>query len=245
MEDTGGPSSAGFDSHSDSLPIPQSGDSIAVLRQKMTALAEAVCRGQSVAFVTNYAASTTQQRDATSKAVAEMHIQELQAWTFYNQGKYPLPKIDWNANREPAPTSTKPLRIARRRAEALNRLYKTEKADPGHSVWFTKNELVHLPLIKAMARVIGAERDLLGGQCALSVAQVADLQSINQILSVSGQILVGSECKTISAAVSSAQKILGSQRNMLQEILKGNGRKRKGSPDESCKRRLLERSTNE
>lgn len=100
----------------------------------MTALAEAVCRGQSAALVTNYAASTTQERDATNKAVAEMPPQELEAWTLYSQGKYPLPKIDWDANREPAPTSTKPLRIARRRAEALNRLYKNEKADPGHSV---------------------------------------------------------------------------------------------------------------
>jgi hypothetical protein len=239
MEDTSGSTSAGFSSYPDSLPIPQKGDSIAVLQLKMTALAEAVRRGQSVAFVTNYTASTNQERDATKKAVAEMRRQELEAWTLYSQGKYPLPTIDWNASREPAPTSTRTLRIAQRRAEALNRLYKTEKADQGHSVWFTKNESAHLPLVKAMARVIGAERDLLGGQCALSSAQVADLQSINEILSVSSQILAESGRNTMSAAISSAQQVLSSQRNMLYEILGGNRRKRKGASDEFCERRVL------
>jgi hypothetical protein len=239
MEYTSRPTSATFGSHPDSLPIPYRGDSIAVLQRKMMALADAVRRGQSVAFVTNYAASTSQERDATRKAVAEMPIQELEAWTLYCQGKYPLPKVDWNASREPAPTSTRSLRIARRRAEALNRLYKTEKADPGHSVWFTKSESAHLPLIKAMARVIGAERDLLNGQCALSATQIADLQSINEILSMSGQILAESGRSTMSAAISSAQQVLGAQRNMLQEVLRRDGKKRKGSPDEFCERRVL------
>jgi hypothetical protein len=178
-----------------------------------------------------------------NKAVAEMGPKELRAWTYYRQGKYTLPKFDWNASREPPPTSTKPLRIARRRAEALRRLYENEIADPGHSVWFTKNELFHLPLVEAMARVIGAERNLLGGQCALTVAQVADLQSINRILSVSGQILDKSGRNTESAAISSAQLVLGSHRNKLQEILRCNGRKRKGTPEESSARRLLERKS--
>ncbi|KAF2191915.1 hypothetical protein K469DRAFT_696005 [Zopfia rhizophila CBS 207.26] len=231
MEHTGRPTSAEFGNYSNGLPIPQRGDSVAVLQRKLTALAEAVCRGQSVALVTNYAASTIQERDTIGKAVAEMPLRELEAWSLYTEGKYPLPKVDWNASRYPAPTSTKPLRIARRRAEALNRLYKTEKAGPGHSVWFTENELVHLPLVKAMARVIGAERNLLGGQCTLNAIQIAELQSINKILSVSSQILGESERTAMSAAISSAQRVLGAQRNMLQDILRSNGRKRKGAPD--------------
>lgn len=239
MEDASRPTSAAFSSHPDSLAIPHRGDSIAVLQRKMTALAEAVRRGQSVALVTHYKASANPERDATRKAIVEMPIQELEAWTLYSQGKYPLPKVDWNASREPAPTSTRPLRIARRRAETLNRLYKTENADAGHSVWFTKSESVHLPLVKAMARVIGAERDLLGGQCALSATQIADLQSINEILSVSGQILAERGRGATAAAISSAQQILGAQRNTLQEVLRGTGKKRKRSPDECCERSVL------
>ena len=69
------------------------------------------------------------------KAVVEMPLQELEAWRLYIQGKYPLPKVDWDASRDSAPTSTEPLRVAQRRAEALNRLYKTDKADPGHVVY--------------------------------------------------------------------------------------------------------------
>jgi hypothetical protein len=245
MEDTSRLSSAESDSKPDSLPIPQSGDSIAVLQKKMLALAEVVRRGQSVAIMTNYAAAANQERDATNKAVAEMARFELEVWNHYSQGKYPLPKIDWDVDRESAPTSIKSLRIARRRAEALNYLYKTEKADPGHSVWFTKHQLPHLTLIKAAARVIGAKRDLMGGQCALSTVQVADLQSINQILSMSSQILRELGHKHMPATISSAQQVLGSQRKVLQEILKGNRRKREGTPDEPCKKRLLEQTTDE
>lgn len=66
-------------------------------------------------------------------------------------------------NIEPSLTSSNPLKVATRRAEALNCLYGTDKAQPDHSVLFTKYELPRLPLVKAMARSIGAERYLVGG----------------------------------------------------------------------------------
>jgi len=216
---------------SDRSPIPQIGDTIKDLHRKLTALAEAVRRGESIAVVTNYVSSTIKERDPTKNAVAEMSEDERQVWSLYVKGKYPLPKIDWDVSRDRAPTSTKSHRIACRRTEALNRLYKTDKADPSHSAWFTKNELVHLPIVKAMARVIGAEKNLLGGQCALNATQMADLQSINEILSVSAQILEGSGRNERSGAISSAQQILGSQRDILRGILGGSSRKRKRVPE--------------
>lgn len=227
MAETDRATSPALDASTSMLSIPDRNDSIFVLHRKLTALAEAVRRGQSVAYVTNYTASTAQERDTTKKAVAEMPLQERQVWDVYAQGTYKLPKIDWNTSREPAPTSTKPLRVARRRAEALNRLYGSEKADPEPSVWFTKNESAHLPLVKAMARVIGAERNSLGGQCGLNAMQFADLQSINEILSISGRIVEKSGRNPMSAAISAAQQTLGFQRSMLQQTLGGNGKKRK------------------
>jgi hypothetical protein len=212
------------------LAIPQSDDSSADVARKLTALAEAVRCGQSIAAVTNYAASMTQEREPMNIAVTQMTEQEYEAWSLYTAGKYPLPKIDWNSSHDPAPTSTKPLRIARRRAEALNQLYNTEKADPGHSAWFTKHELVHLPLVKAMARIIGAERNLVGGQYALNATQVADLQTINRILSVTTEILKESRRNPMSAEISSAQRVLVSQRDILREMLANNERKRKEAP---------------
>ena len=158
------------------LQIPQANDCSAEVTRKLTALADTVRKGQSIAAVTCYAASMTQP---INTAVAEMTPQEHEAWILYTTGKYSLPKVDWNSNCDEAPTSSKPLRIVRRRAEALNRLYITNKADAGHSVWFTKHEIHHLPLVKAMARIIGAERNLLGGQYTLNATQLADLQTIN------------------------------------------------------------------
>ncbi|KAH6977694.1 hypothetical protein EDB80DRAFT_266833 [Ilyonectria destructans] len=213
--------------HLDRLPIPQSGDSIDVLQRKLTALADAVRCGQSIAVVTNYAASTIQERDPVKIALAEMPPQELDFWSLYAEGKYQLPKIDWHDSRDSVPTSGTPLRTARRRAEALNRLYKTDNVDPGQAVWFTKNEAFHLPLVKAMARVIGAERNLLGGQGALDPTQMADLQSINEILSVSAQISHEPGRNAISQAIVSAQRILGSHRDKIREIIGGSARKRK------------------
>ena len=241
-EDTDRPTSPSPRSQAQGLLVPQENDSIVVLRQKMTALADAVRCGRGTAAATNYAACPLQERDATKKAVAEMTPPERGAWDVYTQGRYPLPNIKWDTSREPTPTSTTPLRIARRRAEALNRLYKTDKAESGHSVWFTKNEPGHLPLVKAMARVIGAERNLLGGQCTLGAEEIADLQSINEILSVSGQILERSGRNAMAAAISSAQCTLGIQRNMLLEKAKGYGKKREQAfGDDTSDKRVLMR----
>lgn len=63
------------------------------------------------------------------------------------------------------------------------------------------NETYHLPLIQAVARIIGAERNLLGGQCALNVTQSADLQTADRILSVSSKILKDSGGEPLSKRI--------------------------------------------
>ncbi|KAI9705169.1 MAG: hypothetical protein M1820_005316 [Bogoriella megaspora] len=219
------PGEADLGGQTDFLPIPQINDCAADVALKLTALADVVRHGRSIAIATGFAASMTQEREPMSIAVNEMIGHEHDAWTLYTTGEYPLPKIDWISDHEPPPTSTKPLRIARRRAEALNRLYKTDQAGPGHSVWFTKHEIDHLDLVKAMVRVIGAERNLVGGQDALSVTQLADLQTINTVLSVSSEISKSSRDKLTSMKISSAQQVLGCHREVLRRMLGGDDRK--------------------
>ncbi|KAI9655975.1 MAG: hypothetical protein M1821_005036 [Bathelium mastoideum] len=214
----------------DFLQIPRDDDSVGHIAQKFAALADAVRHKRSIAAATKFAASMTQGRAPMSIAVNEMAREEYEAWAFYTAGKYPLPKIDWTSEHAQAPTSTKPLRVARRRAEALNRLYNTEQAGPGHSVWFTKHHIFHLPLVKAMARIIGAERNAVGGKHALTGTQVADLQTINTVLAVSSEISNSSRGKLVSREISAAQQVLGAQRDVLRGILAGNGRKRKTAP---------------
>ena len=50
------------------------------------------------------------------------------------------------------------------------------------------NEIYHLPLINLVARIIGAERNLSGGQHALNAIQLADVQTTDMDLSVSSEI---------------------------------------------------------
>jgi hypothetical protein len=210
-----------------SLQIPAIGDSVALLQSKLIALGKAVQAGQSIAVATRFAAVPLQQRNATENAVKQMPPDELEWWQAYNDNRCQLPEINWVCDHDMIPISPRPLRTARRRAEALNYLYKTDQAKPGHSVWFTKNQLIYLPLVKAMARIIGAERDLLGGQCTLSAIQLADLQSLNGILSTSGRILKANRSKIFPSDIGQAQRILGSQREELRSLLEVGRRNEK------------------
>ena len=90
-------------------------------------------------------------------ARSQMPPQEYDAWTTFNDGLWRLPELDWDNDHLPPPTSAKTLKVARRRTEALNRLYKTDQAREGHVAWITQNKIELLPVIKAMVRVVGAE----------------------------------------------------------------------------------------
>lgn len=116
----------------------------------------------------------------------------------------------------PPPTSAKSLKTASRRAEALNRLYETDRAHEGHVVWITKNKTGFLHLVQAMARVIGEERNLVGGRGGRSASQLADVQSINRILSISGQIC--QESNELRSEIADIQRVLGIHRHRLQAL---------------------------
>ncbi len=115
--------------------------------------------------------------------------------------------MNWTTNIGPTPLSPTPLKTAHRRAEALNRLYKTDQAQSHHSMWFMKHRLVHLSLVNVMARVIGAKRDLVEGD-VLTATQLADLQSINKILSVTAEIVKGHESEPLLPTVNRAQAVV-------------------------------------
>lgn len=207
------------------LATPRSEDTLIILCSKLTAIAEVVSAGQSVAVATAYAAAASQERRAVQKAINEMSPPERRAWDLFETGSLALPDMDWKLDIDPTPLSPRPLQTARRRAEALNRLYKTNEALPSHSVWFTKNHSVYLPLVKAMARVIGAERDLIGGG-VWTATQLADLQSINNILSITAQLVKGGKSKGKLRAINNAQAVLVSRRDALRNLIISRKRKR-------------------
>lgn len=231
MADRIEPSSHRGSSRPEALPLPRLDDSLDTLEVKLSALTKAVLSGQSVALVTHYAAKAANGSDATKQAIEQMPLEEKMAWKTYAKGTLQLPQIDWDTCTEPPPIAPVSLRTARRRAEALNRLYGTDKAHAGHSVWFVKHALFALPILKAMARVIGAERNLFSGQSGLDAIQMADLQTFNEILSVSGQVLekLGYGTKPKSKSIGFAIVTLGRHRKAIQELLPGAGKKRKRS----------------
>ncbi|PVI03496.1 hypothetical protein DM02DRAFT_652460 [Periconia macrospinosa] len=222
------------------LPIPLPSDPPDILHAKVNALADVVKQQRNIAAATNYRASAIQERNTTKKAVAQMHPEELYVWKAYTEGLCTLPAIEWDINRLPAPTSTRPLRIARRRAEALNRLYKTNEARPEHVAWITQNKLYFLPLIKAMARVIGAEIDSMGGQNLLDAEELAEYQTLNKIpsnIGLADQRTGGAVLKSSSG--SSAHDIFVARRNSLHRKLMGGTRKRRQESNDTDSRKAM------
>jgi hypothetical protein len=200
------------------LSIPAIGDTKAQIHSKLASLAEVIVSGKSIALATGYAATTDSGDDAVTGAINQMLPWERELWEHFRSGSYPLPEIDWTKDQEPAPTSPKPLKIASRRAEALNRLYKTDKANETHVAWLTKHRIEHLPLVKLMARVIGAEINLTGGNGRWSAIQFADLQSINRILSLSSTIIAADGPSKGLANITTAQQVLGRRRHELRAL---------------------------
>ena len=211
------------------IDMPQIGDNLTTLCSKLTAIENVITAGQSIAVATAYSAVPNQKPRSIQIAVDEMCLQEAEAWACYQNGFFTLPDMNWETDIDLASQSLKPLKTSRRRAEALNRLYQTDKAQPGHSVWFTKHHLVFLPLVKAMARVIGAERNLVGGG-VWTATQLADLETINKLFYVTGQIVSGCASNPLLPLITRTQRTLVSHRDMLRNLIVGRKRKREISP---------------
>ncbi|KAL8671083.1 MAG: hypothetical protein Q9168_004408 [Polycauliona sp. 1 TL-2023] len=196
--------------------LPQYSDSPATLHAKLTTILSKVTSGQSLAAATSFIATPNIVHDPVTKATQAMDDNQRMQWDAYIANPGLLKPIDWTKDIEPAPTSKRPLQNAKRRAEALNRLYGTDKALPGNAVWFTKNHEHLLPLVKAMARVIGAERDICGGTHGLAKA---DLQTINAILKTVGAIAAKKDGTIKGSMLASVQGMLGAERQRLRGLL--------------------------
>lgn len=184
---------------------------------KLTAILNAVRAGKNIAETTTDFAAADQRRNPEMIARSQMSPQEYEAWTTFNDRLWHLPEIDWDNNQLPPHISLRSRKIARRRAEALNRLYKTDRAHEGHVTWITQNKLEFLPLIKAMARLIGAERNQVGGG-EWHATQLTEIQSVNRILSIIAQIRQESESKLLRSKCAETKHVLGKYRRTLQAM---------------------------
>ena len=146
---------------------------------------DTVSSDRSIADATNFQATAVPLgKNVVEAARAQMPLMEHEYWEAFLQRSVRLPDVDWSVDREDKPTSKKPFKRARRRAEALNRLYGTDQARPSHSVWFVKNHIEYLPLVKAMARVIGMEKQMGFDRSSRGDAlDLADLHTTRSVIS--------------------------------------------------------------
>ncbi|KAL3420695.1 hypothetical protein PVAG01_07140 [Phlyctema vagabunda] len=197
------------------LSVPQEEDCVVDVISKLTAIVDTVRGARSIAGLTTDSITRDHVRNPEMIAQSQMRPDEYDSWTTFNDGLWHLPELDWEANQLPPSKSPKSLKLARRRAEALNRLYKTDRAHEGHVMWITQNMIEFLPMVKATARVIGAEKNLVGGG-EWHANQLEDLQSVNRILSISTQICQGKKSKLIQLKMAETQQVLGDYRKTLQ-----------------------------
>ena len=170
------------------LPLPKEHDSLSVLMPKLSSYLYVVHVGRSVAEATGYEPNNV---TAEARATKEMRPHErdyFEAWKERSPLKLPL--VDWDAHQGHTPTSQRPLKKAVRRAEALNRIYCTERAKPSHYTYFVENHALWVPLVTAVARVIGAERDQKEKSMKVR-AQRHDSHVVQNIVQTSRRIICG------------------------------------------------------
>ena len=83
-------------------------------------------------------------------------------------------------------------------------------------MWFTRNHEYALPLVKAVARVIGAERDICGGSEGVVKA---DLQTVNRVLGVLGEVVEKRKGEIDRVVIARAQTVLGNERKRLKGLV--------------------------
>lgn len=76
-----------------------------------------------------------------------------------------------------------------------------------------------------MARVIGAERDLVEDG-VWTIAQLTDLQSINKILFITAQLVKNDKSKDELRVINNVQAVLVFRRNSLRNLIISRKRKR-------------------
>ncbi|ABM92660.1 unknown [Curvularia thermal tolerance virus] len=212
------------------LPMPEPTDSLQTLSNKMRALAEVVERGASVARFTGMLGTPQGSRDAEEVGKLRMTDLEREMFDHWAAGGV-LPPIDWDKDMKKAPSSGEGMRRAQRRAQALNMLYKTDKAQPQHVMWYQDTYATIIPLLVAVTKVIGAQTDFLSGQDKLTDNEVAEVQTIGRA--------TGTTYATINAIQEEVHKLLANI-NRSKDVLQAREHAIKAKNPEYKKKRSPE-----
>ncbi|OJJ42887.1 hypothetical protein ASPZODRAFT_137029 [Penicilliopsis zonata CBS 506.65] len=184
------------------LPLLSRTDDLETTASKMVAIATAIENGENIAQRTGFQFCSP-RRDAETIAMSQMKPMELEMyemWRGYNSlsshatattptkqtnPPYTPPPFDWEKNRAAIPNGAHSLKTFTQRAEAMDITWNHQGATPEHAAWLTYNLPELLPLVKAVRRVLTAEKqaklDPLSGLTPSEYAEVRTLQKVGAI----------------------------------------------------------------
>lgn len=167
------------------LPFPAEDDSISDLDVKLSSYLYALHVGNSISAATGQVHAELKRESSERQAIKGMSPSERDFFEAWKERRLlSLPSIDWNADRGHTPTSSRRLKKATRRAEALNRVYGVNGAEPCHYTYFVGKHPLWVPLVTAVGRVVGAERDHPRISTTLE-AYKQDFQTVQKIVQLS------------------------------------------------------------
>lgn len=212
------------------LPLPAEDDCVGILEIKLSSYLYVLHIGNSIATATSPVHGEPKCSQPETRAIDGMRPHEREYYEAWRErGPLALPFMDWDTDRGRIPTSKQPLKKASRRAEALNRIYSTDKAELCHYTYFVENHPLWIPLVTAVARVIGAEKNQKEMPLKTG-ARSHDLQVIQKIIQMSLRVV--SRAEEIPAKTRAREKI-----RLLQSYLRS---KEQGSDSSLGKRKHRE-----
>ena len=125
------------------LALPTDEDTLPVLSVKLSSFLYVLHVNRCIATATRSTSYKVHDQAPEARARSQMTHHEQEYFLAWKEGTLrQLPPIDWDIDRGRTPTSERPMKKALRRAEALNRIYQTDRAEPCHYIFFTENHLV-------------------------------------------------------------------------------------------------------
>ncbi|KAJ5108457.1 hypothetical protein N7456_005132 [Penicillium angulare] len=167
------------------LPLPEPTDSLRQTLIKVQDLAQVVADAHSLAVRTGYRGAAHTDRDPVSLAMKNMTEMEKEQYNAWISGAT-MPQIDWFKSTKPLPGGARSLGRFKKRACAMQQIWKNSDITTENASWLTTEMVPLLPLVKAVARIQAAERELKGGQSELTAMEIAEIQTTRRIIATSG-----------------------------------------------------------
>ncbi|KAF2858357.1 hypothetical protein K470DRAFT_272491 [Piedraia hortae CBS 480.64] len=169
--------------HEQILQVPNPGDDMDKTMKIVQALSSVVDEGKSIAAATGYVLATNKPVPPEDAAMSHMTPEQELAYRGWKSGA-DLPQIEWTVSRVDVPGGPQSDAHFSKRAAAMRVLFKDQDIDQQNAVWLTFNAPDLLPLVKAVEKILNAERDSTGGQVGIKSQELADYQTLRKVIGV-------------------------------------------------------------